>query len=40
VLTASATSVTMRTPAGAPGQATVALTTPGGCSVTTTYTYQ
>ncbi|MCA8978352.1 MAG: IPT/TIG domain-containing protein [Planctomycetes bacterium] len=31
--------VTMYTPPGAVGQATVVLTTPGGCSTTTTYTY-
>ena len=39
VLAASATSVTVRTPPGAVGQAQVVLTTPGGCSTTTTYTY-
>jgi hypothetical protein len=36
----SATSIVMRTPPGTPGVAQVVLTTPGGCQVTTTYTYQ
>lgn len=40
ILTASATTVTMRTPPGTPGPAQVVLTTPGGCAATTTYTYQ
>jgi len=39
VLSAGATTVTIRTPAGSPGQAVVILTTLGGCSATTTYTY-
>ncbi|MDO8349370.1 MAG: IPT/TIG domain-containing protein [Planctomycetota bacterium] len=40
VLSAAATTVTVRTPPGSAGQAQVVLTTPGGCTVTTTYTYQ
>jgi hypothetical protein len=40
IIGVSATSVSMRTPAGTPGQAAVVLTTPGGCSVQTSYTYQ
>jgi len=40
VVAASATSVTVRTPPGTPGQAQVVLTTPGGCGTTTTYLYQ
>lgn len=39
VLSAGATSVTVRTPPGTPGVATVVLTTPGGCVATTSYTY-
>ncbi len=35
----SATSVLVRTPAGTPGVAPVVVTTPGGCVVSTTYTY-
>jgi len=40
MVTATATVVQMRTPPGTPGQATVVLTTPGGCTVNTSYTYQ
>ena len=40
VLSAAATAVTVRTPQGVPGQAQVVLTTVGGCSAVTTYTYQ
>lgn len=40
ILSASASAVTMRTPPGTPGPAQVVLTTPGGCTATTTYTYQ
>ncbi|MCB9885467.1 MAG: IPT/TIG domain-containing protein [Planctomycetes bacterium] len=32
--------LSLRTPPGAVGPATVVITTPGGCTVTTTYTYQ
>ncbi len=39
VLSANATSVTVRTPPGTPGIAPVVLTTPGGCAATTSYTY-
>lgn len=39
VISASALTVTVRTPPGSVGQAQVVLTTPGGCSATTTYTY-
>jgi hypothetical protein len=39
VLSATSTTVTMRTPPGMPGVAPVVLTTPGGCSTSTTYTY-
>ena len=39
VLSASASVVTMRTPAGTVGVAPVVLTTPGGCIATTSYTY-
>ena len=39
VQSASATSVLVRTPAGSPGVAPVVVTTPGGCTVNTTYTY-
>jgi len=40
VTTATATSVLVRTPPGTPGQASVVVTTPGGCQATTSYTYQ
>lgn len=40
ILSVGPTAVTMRTPPGAPGAAPVVLTTPGGCTTTTTYTYQ
>ncbi len=39
VLSASASVVTISTPPGTPGVAAVVLTTPGGCTVSTTYTY-
>lgn len=39
VLTASATTVTVRTPPGTPGPAPVVITTLGGCTTTTSYTY-
>ena len=39
ILSASSGVVTMRTPPGTPGTAAVVLTTPGGCTATTTYTY-
>ena len=39
VLSIAATVVTLRTPPGTPGVAPVVLTTPGGCSVSTSYTY-
>lgn len=39
ILSASATAVTVRTPPGTPGVATVIVTTPGGCQATTSYTY-
>ncbi len=39
ILSVGATSISMRTPAGTPGPASVVITTPGGCSTTTTYTY-
>lgn len=39
ILSSSATVVTMRTPPGTPGVAPVVLTTPGGCTATTSYTY-
>ena len=39
VLSASATAISLRTPPGTPGVAAVVLTTPGGCSASTTYTY-
>jgi hypothetical protein len=39
VQSASATSVLVRPPAGSPGVAPVVVTTPGGCTVNTTYTY-
>lgn len=39
-VTSSATAVTVRTPPGSVGQAQVVLTTPGGCTATTFYTYQ
>lgn len=38
-ISASATAVTVRTPPGTPGVANVLITTPGGCTATTTYTY-
>ena len=37
--TAAATVVTMTTPPGSPGPVPVVITTPGGCQVTTTFTY-
>jgi hypothetical protein len=40
VVSAGALAVTVRTPPGMPGVAPVVLTTPGGCTVSTTYTYQ
>ena len=39
VLTVGATSVTVRTPPGTVGVQPVLITTPGGCSTSTTYTY-
>jgi len=39
VIGVTSTTVTMRTPPGMPGVAPVVLTTPGGCTATTTYTY-
>ena len=39
VLSASATVLTISTPSGTPGVAPVVLTTPGGCTASTTYTY-
>ena len=39
VQSVSSTTLTVRTPAGTPGVATVVLTTPGGCSAQTSYTY-
>lgn len=39
VIGVSATVVTVRTPPGMPGVAPVVLTTPGGCTASTTYTY-
>ncbi|MCC7398539.1 MAG: IPT/TIG domain-containing protein [Planctomycetes bacterium] len=38
-LSVSATVLSLRTPPGTPGQQPVVITTPGGCQVTTTYTY-
>jgi hypothetical protein len=35
----AATAITMNTPPGTPGQQPVVITTPGGCIVNTTYTY-
>ena len=40
VIGASGLAVTMNTPPGTPGVATVIITTPGGCTAQTTYTYQ
>lgn len=40
ILNATATVISMRTPPGAPGVAPVVVTTPGGCTATTSYTYQ
>lgn len=39
VVSATSTSVTVRTPAGTPGVAPVVIATPGGCSANTSYTY-
>ncbi|MCU0863410.1 MAG: IPT/TIG domain-containing protein [Planctomycetes bacterium] len=39
VLSVTATLISMRTPAGTPGVAAVVITTPGGCTATTSYTY-
>lgn len=39
VVSATSTTVTVRTPAGTPGVAPVVITTPGGCSANTSYTY-
>ena len=39
VLSASAAVLTISTPSGTPGVAPVVLTTPGGCTASTTYTY-
>lgn len=39
VVSATAVSVLIRTPAGSPGVVPVTLTTPGGCTASTTYTY-
>lgn len=39
IQTITASSINMKTPAGAVGPATVVITTPGGCTVNTTYTY-
>lgn len=39
IVSAAPTAVTVRTPAGTPGVAPVVITTPGGCTVNTTYTY-
>ncbi len=39
VLTATAATLIISTPPGVTGSANVVITTPGGCSVTTTYTY-
>ncbi len=36
----TAATITVKTPPGTPGQAAVVVTTPGGCSANTTYTYQ
>ena len=35
----TASSINMKTPAGVVGPATVVITTPGGCTANTTYTY-
>jgi hypothetical protein len=40
VLSAGSSAVSMQTPPGTAGVATVILTTPGGCQASTTYTYQ
>ena len=40
IIGAGPSSVSMRTPPGTPGVAPVVLETPGGCTVSTTYTYQ
>jgi hypothetical protein len=39
VLASGATSIVVRTPPGVPGPAAVVITTPGGCQVTSTFTY-
>ncbi len=39
IISAINTAVTVRTPAGTPGSAAVVITTPGGCTASTTYTY-
>jgi len=39
VISATSSVVTMHTPPGHPGLMPVVLTTPGGCTATTTYTY-
>jgi hypothetical protein len=39
ILSVAATAITMNTPPGTPGQQPVVITTPGGCIVNTTYTY-
>jgi hypothetical protein len=39
VLSLTATTLNLRTPPGTPGVAPVVITTPGGCSTSTTYTY-
>ena len=39
VFTGDATSVSFRTPAGSPGVVPVVVTSPGGCTASTTYMY-
>ena len=39
VVTATGAVVQVQTPPGTPGPAAVVLTTPGGCTATTSYTY-
>lgn len=39
VLTAAPSALTLRTPPGTPGIAAVVITTPGGCTASTTYTF-
>ncbi|MEZ6035966.1 MAG: IPT/TIG domain-containing protein [Planctomycetota bacterium] len=40
VLGAASSTVWFRTPAGTPGQQPIVITTPGGCTVSTSFTYQ